>query len=297
MFWKRFISGAVILLITLVFGIIGGPALAVGLAVLSCKAYIEFTKASKVRPEGKRITGIEIIGLITIILYYFLLLFYEIYSYFPQGIGDWLFTTVGFFNNYTVIMLLVFMIGLVSTLCAYIFCYPKFHNKQIAGAVFGLLYTAFMLSFVYYTRELEHGVFLVWLIFITSWVSDTCAYFAGSLFGKHKMTPNLSPKKSWEGAVGGILGSAIASVLYGLIFVFYFKVSYFSLIAFFVIGALGAFISMCGDLVASAIKRNNDVKDFGSIIPGHGGILDRFDSVLFTAPMVYFLIVLLIKFR
>lgn len=296
MFWKRFFSGAVILFLTIMFGILGGPALAVALAFLSCKAYVEFTKASKVRPVGEKITGIEIIGLITIIVYYFILLIYEVYSYFPQDMADWLFDSTGFFNNYTVIILLVFMFGLVSTLCAYIFCYPKFHNKQIAGAVFGLLYTAFMMSFIYYTRELLNGVFLVWLIFITSWVSDTCAYFAGSLFGKHKMTPNLSPKKSWEGAVGGILGSTIASVLYGLFYVNHFNISYIYLIPFGVIGALGAFISMCGDLVASAIKRNNDVKDFGTIIPGHGGILDRFDSVLFTAPMVYFLIVLFIKF-
>lgn len=296
MFWKRFFSGAVILFLTILFGILGGPALAVALAFLSCKAYVEFTKASKVRPVGEKITGIEIIGLITIIVYYFILLIYEVYSYFPQDMADWLFDSTGFFNNYTVIILLVFMFGLVSTLCAYIFCYPKFHNKQIAGAVFGLLYTAFMMSFIYYTRELLNGVFLVWLIFITSWVSDTCAYFAGSLFGKHKMTPNLSPKKSWEGAVGGILGSTIASVLYGLFYVNHFNISYIYLIPFGFIGALGAFISMCGDLVASAIKRNNDVKDFGTIIPGHGGILDRFDSVLFTAPMVYFLIVLFIKF-
>lgn len=296
MFWKRFWSGAVILFLTILFGILGGPSLATILAILSGKAYIEFTKASKVREPGHKINGIEIIGLNTIIVYYILLLFYEVYSYFPQHIADWLFKSVGFFNNYTIIMLLVFMIGLVSILCAYIFCYPKFNNNQVAGGIFGLIYTAFMMSFIYYTRELDNGVFLVWLIFITSWVNDTCAYFVGSMIGKHKMTPNLSPKKSWEGAVGGIVGSAIASSLYGLFYVKHFNLPLTAIIPFTVIGAIGSFIAMCGDLVASAVKRNNDVKDYGKIIPGHGGILDRFDSVLFTAPMVYFLIVLFVKF-
>lgn len=296
MFWKRFVSGAVILALCLIFCIFGGPVLAIGLGVLSGIAYIEFTKASGVRAKGSKINAFEIIGLIEICAYYLLLLLYEIVSVFPQSLSDWLFKSVGFFTNYSVIMLLVFMIGVISILCAYIFNFPKFNNNQVAGAVFGLIYTTFMMSFVYYTREIEDkGVFLVWLIFITSWVSDTCAYFVGSAIGKHKMTPNLSPKKSYEGAVGGILGSIIASGLYGLYYRAHFGLSYTVIISFCVIGAVGAFISMCGDLVASAVKRNNDVKDYGKIIPGHGGILDRFDSVLFTAPMVYFLIVLLIK--
>lgn len=295
MFWKRFWSGAVILALCLIFCYFGGPLLAAGLGVLSSIAYIEFTKASKVRAEGSKINAIEIIGLSVIIVYYIILLFYEIVSIFPQKMVDWLFESVGFFTNYSVVMLLVFLIGVVSILCAYIFNYPKFNNNQVANAIFGLIYTTFMMSFIYYTRELERGVFLVWLIFITSWVSDTCAYFVGSAIGKHKMTPNLSPKKSWEGVFGGIAGSIIASGLYGLYYVSHFKLSYTVIISFCVIGAVGAFISICGDLVASAVKRNNNVKDYGKIIPGHGGILDRFDSVLFTAPMVYFLIVLLIR--
>lgn len=295
MFWKRFWSGAVILVLCLIFGYFGGPLLAAGLGVLSSIAYIEFTKASGVRKAGDRINAIEIIGLSVIIVYYIILLSYEIVSVFPQKMVDWLFTSVGFFTNYSIIILLVFLIGVVSILCAYIFNYPKFNNNQVANAVFGLIYTTFMMSFIYYTRELERGVFLVWLIFITSWVSDTCAYFVGSAIGKHKMTPNLSPKKSWEGVFGGILGSIIASGLYGWFYVSHFKLSYWMILSFCVIGGVGAFISVCGDLVASAVKRNNNVKDYGKIIPGHGGILDRFDSVLFTAPMVYFLIVLLIR--
>ncbi|MBO4347076.1 MAG: phosphatidate cytidylyltransferase [Lachnospiraceae bacterium] len=297
MFWKRFISGAVILVLTLGFGIIGGPFLATGLGVLSCIAYIEYTKVTKVREEGHRMNGIEIIGLITIILYYFMLLIFELVSHiFPESVVDWLFTSVGFFTNYTIILLLILLLGVVSTLCVYIFCYPKFDNKQVAGGIFGLIYTSFMMSFIYYTRELENGVFLIWLIFITSWVSDTGAYFVGSAIGKHKMTPNLSPKKSWEGAIGGILIAGCAAALYGLFYAKHFSLRLYAIPIFGLIGCLGAFLAMCGDLVASAFKRNNNVKDYSNLIPGHGGVLDRFDSVLFTAPLVYFLIVLFMSY-
>ena len=297
MFWKRLISGAVILALTLGFGIIGGPFLATGLGVLSCIAYIEYTKVTKVREEGHRMNGIEIIGLITIILYYFMLLIFELVSHiFPESVVDWLFTSVGFFTNYTIILLLILLIGVVSTLCVYIFCYPEFDNKQVAGGIFGLIYTSFMMSFIYYTRELENGVFLIWLIFITSWVSDTGAYFVGSAIGKHKMTPNLSPKKSWEGAIGGILIAGCAAALYGLFYAKHFNLRLYAIAIFGLIGCLGAFLAMCGDLVASAFKRNNNVKDYSKLIPGHGGVLDRFDSVLFTAPLVYFLIVLFMSY-
>lgn len=295
MFWKRFFSGAVILLLTAIFCFFGGPFLAIALGLLSSAAYIEYTKASRVRQEGHRINAIEVIGLITIAFYYLMLLLFDILSFFPQGMTDWLYSARGVFTNYTIIILLIFMIGVICILCSYIFAYPKFHINQIAGGIFGLIYTSFMMSFIYFTREMEHGIILVWLIFITSWVSDTCAYFVGSAIGKHKMTPNLSPKKSWEGAIGGILGSGLFSLAFGLLYAKLCEMPLAVLPSFFIIGCVGAFISMCGDLVASAVKRNNNVKDFGNIIPGHGGILDRFDSVLFTAPMVYFLIVLFMQ--
>ena len=292
MFWKRFFSGAVILGLTVLFGSLGGPFLALALGVLSSAAYLEFTKASRVREEGHRVNGFEYIGVITIILYYFMLLLYSIMDFIPDVICEWLFTSNGFFTNYTIILLGIFTIGVICILCIYIFWYPKFNANQVAGSIFGLIYTTFMMSFIYYTRESQDGIWFVWVIFITSWVSDTCAYFVGSAWGKHKMTPRLSPKKSWEGAVGGIIGSGIATSIFGLIYEINHESRFLMIPVFFLIGCIGAFISMCGDLVASAVKRNNNVKDFGNVIPGHGGILDRFDSVLFTAPTVYFMIVL-----
>ena len=146
-----------------------------------------------------------------------------------------------------------------------------------------------MLSCIYQTRMMTSGIYVVWLIFLCSWGSDTCAYCVGVLIGRHKMAPKLSPKKSVEGAVGGVLGAALLTMLYGWIFQedMNLTTEYIFLLAG--ISAVGALISMIGDLAASAVKRDYEIKDYGKLIPGHGGILDRFDSVIFTAPIVYYL--------
>lgn len=133
------------------------------------------------------------------------------------------------------------------------------------------------------------------MIFISSWICDTCAYVVGMLFGKHKLAPVLSPKKSIEGALGGVAGSALVGAVYGY-FVVEPAISGQQVTwIFLLISMVGAVISQVGDLAASAIKRNHDIKDYGKLIPGHGGVMDRFDSVIFTAPMIYFLAVLLIR--
>ena len=150
-----------------------------------------------------------------------------------------------------------------------------------------------MLSFVFLTRELEHGVYLVWMIFINSWISDTCAYLTGVMAGRHKLAPVLSPKKSVEGSVGGIVGSALAGALFGYYLDAVLGTGQLTLLLA-AVGGVGSVISQIGDLAASAVKRNYDIKDYGNLIPGHGGIMDRFDSVIFTAPITYFLIILFI---
>ena len=122
----------------------------------------------------------------------------------------------------------------------------------------------------------------MWLIFLCSWGCDTCAYCVGMLIGKHKMAPVLSPKKSVEGAVGGVAGAVLLGVIYA-------AATKGPMAEYALICGVGALISMVGDLAASAIKRNMGIKDYGKLIPGHGGILDRFDSVIFTAPVIYYL--------
>lgn len=297
MFKARFLSSVVILVVILLFGFAGGPFLASFLGVISAIGYIEFTKATKVRPNPDKMSGFEKIGLVGIILYYLLLLITDDALPFPAGVTDWLFKTQGTFNYFTVLVLFIFVLSVVSMFMVYIFTFPKHNITQITHAAFGLIYVAMTLSFIYYIRELPNGIYLMWLVFISSWVCDTCAYVVGMLFGKHKLTPKLSPKKSVEGAIGGVVGSCIAGALFGWLYAACTDYSYRIIAIFAVICTVGSIVSQCGDLTASAIKRNYEVKDYGKIIPGHGGILDRFDSVIFTSPMVFFLVMLMMQFN
>ncbi len=125
------------------------------------------------------------------------------------------------------------------------------------------------------------GCALVWLTFIGTWASDSFAYFVGCKLGRHRLCPVISPKKSVEGFIGGIIGSMVCTALLGIHFGFELSVM-------LILGALIAIIGTLGDLVESCFKRYVGIKDSGTLIPGHGGVLDRFDSLLFTAPLVYY---------
>ena len=261
MFKTRLISGIVLVLIALLTICTGNIVLFMTLLAVSLIGTQELYKAMKVREE--HFTLLEIAGYIGIIGYYLCLLLAPEYQ-------------------------LMELIGaLVLLMFVYVFTFPKYHAEQIMAAMFGIIYVGVMLSFIYQTRCLDGGAYHVWLIFISSWGCDTCAYWVGIMLGKHKMTPELSPKKTKEGAVGGILGAALLGAIYG-------AVTGGTVWAYALICAVGGMISMIGDLSASAIKRNQGIKDYGDLIPGHGGILDRFDSVIFTAPNIYFLCVTLI---
>lgn len=137
------------------------------------------------------------------------------------------------------------------------------------------------------------AVYFVVLILGYAWGGDTCAYFAGRAFGKHKLAPVVSPNKTVEGAIGGVLGSMAVGVLITVIYVFGFgwlspfervRGPYFLFVA--LLGIVASVLGIVGDLFASAVKRQCGIKDYGTIFPGHGGILDRFDSVMFVAPLV-----------
>ena len=137
-----------------------------------------------------------------------------------------------------------------------------------------------------------HGMFYVLIAVLSAWVADAGAFFAGTFFGKHKLCPEISPKKTVEGAVGGLVVNVAVIMLCGLLLSqgFYGGEVQVNYLALFLIGFFGTFISILGDLSFSLIKRSCHIKDFGQVIPGHGGILDRFDSVIFTAPFVYLLV-------
>ena len=137
---------------------------------------------------------------------------------------------------------------------------------------------------------------MVWLSFIAAFGCDTGAYFAGVTLGKHKLIPALSPKKTIEGSVGGILTATVLALLYGLWVQKSFVLEGVNVLLLCgLTGFFGSFLAQIGDLAASAMKRMTGIKDFGNLIPGHGGVLDRFDSVILTAPVVYYIMLLLMK--
>lgn len=167
----------------------------------------------------------------------------------------------------------------------------KINERKIEdgmATMLGIIYVIFFSFHVTLVDQTEGYSVMVWLILLSAFGTDIFAYFTGYLFGKHKLCPNLSPKKTIEGAVGGTIGGAACCALFG----------YFVLpdiwVHCLIIGLIGAVLSQCGDLTASLYKRKMGIKDYGNLIPGHGGIMDRFDSVLFTAPVVYYYIVLVL---
>lgn len=182
-------------------------------------------------------------------------------------------------------MLWFFGVVLVSLL--YLFNIENRKLEDAMATITGIVYVVFFSFHVTLVEQTEYGI-LIWLVVLTAFGTDIMAYFSGFLFGKHKLCPKISPKKTIEGSIGGTLGSIILSGLFGYFF------APEVLIHCLIIGLLGGIVSQFGDLTASIFKRKMGIKDYGNLIPGHGGILDRFDSVLFTGPMVYYYIVLVI---
>ena len=266
----RIISGACLTIITIVCNYFGGPLLLFVLLACSLIGLYEFFRATSVLRQGKRITPVTAAAYLFTVVYYLFLYIWNDAEH----------------------LLFVIVSMIVVTMMVYVFTFPKLHAGQIAYCVFGFVYVPVLLSFIYRVRELENGIYTVWLIYIASWVCDTFAYLTGMAIGRHKLAPVLSPKKSIEGAVGGILGSALA----GFLFAYFLLEKQMQGVTagIVIVCAVCAVVSQTGDLAASAIKRNHAIKDYGNLIPGHGGILDRFDSVIFTAPMIYFLLVFLV---
>lgn len=162
---------------------------------------------------------------------------------------------------------------------------------DVTRSFFMLTYAVLLPMHLTFIRAMDMGVVLIFLPFLGAWMPDTFAYFAGSLFGKHKLIPSISPNKTVEGSIGAIVGALLMFAVYGLVVsgCFGYRVNYplLMLLAF-----LCGIIAQFGDLAASVIKRECNTKDFGNIIPGHGGILDRVDSLLFVAPVVYYFLLM-----
>jgi len=185
---------------------------------------------------------------------------------------------------------MVFFIFLITVILfsLIVFWHNKYNIIDICVTFLGIIYTTFMFSFLLLIRNMDNGFFHVWLVFIAAFATDTFAYFSGRFFGKRKLLPAISPKKTLEGAIGGTLGCVLVTILYGVYLKSSHSINEVSLLNFAVIGLFCSIISQLGDWAASSIKRFAKIKDYGNLIPGHGGVLDRFDSILFTAPLVYF---------
>lgn len=190
------------------------------------------------------------------------------------------------------VMISVIPISILVLSIEIIFSKAKKNIIDMAITIFGICYIPMMLSFLSFIRNMDGGRILIWYPIIAAWGSDIWAYIIGKYFGKHKYT-DISPNKTVEGCIAGILGAIIMAIIFTAVInnIGLEEINYMSIgIITFLLSAIG----QIGDLLASSIKRNCEIKDFGQILPGHGGMLDRFDSVIFIIPFAYISIMLFI---
>lgn len=165
------------------------------------------------------------------------------------------------------------------------------HSRYTFNTAAMFIAVSLMISLMFihasFIRSMDNGLLNIWIALLGCWITDSCAYFAGYAFGKHKLAPTISPKKTIEGSIGGILGVIAILTAYALVVA---NINNISVNVFYIVilGLICGIISQLGDLCASIIKRENNVKDFGNIMPGHGGVMDRFDSFIFVVPVVYY---------
>ncbi len=260
MLWKRVVSSLVALPFLFLFLYVFPPwALPLGLTAISVLAVHELLASTKF-VKNRAI-------LISAVL-------------FSCGVVPWVYLG----SDYGAANMAVFLLAAVLFALA-LGSQRQVTLEQIAGAFFAAVFIPLSFSSIIRINRLEDGIYLVLLPFLAAWMTDTCAYFAGVYLGRTKLAPGISPNKTWEGFVGGLAGCVLGTLLYGLILRrFYVQSVSFPVLSFTAV--LGSASAQFGDLCLSYIKRQFDIKDFGRIMPGHGGLLDRFDSLLFAAPMV-----------
>lgn len=255
--------GALIIAPFIAFIFLGGVWLkgfTIALSVAGLYEYYKTVKVAKLKP-------ISIVGYILLALYYLTSNNFEMLSFF-------------------------IIIGTFILLCVPILDI-EYTFIDVAVTILGFIYVGVFFSFIYLVNTKESGQYLVWLIFLSSWLCDTTAYYSGRFFGKHKLCPKVSPKKTIEGSIGGIIGSTLACGIFGIAISGSVSIPVYH---YFIIGILCGVFCQFGDLVASSIKRYAGIKDYSNLIPGHGGILDRFDSILFAGTVVFFYLTLVLKF-
>ncbi len=245
----RFTSGLVGLILLIIVVNKGGMLLATSIFLISLIGIREFYKA---------LHNINII---------------------PIGIIGYIGTILLFLSSIFPIITLDIVITFITIILLLIIIYKKdIDLGAVAMTIFGLLYIPFLLFHIYFLD----GTVFIWLIFIIAFGTDTFAYVAGNLFGKNKLCPELSPKKTIEGSIGGILGSTILTLIYSI----YMNLD--NIVQLIILSIIVSAMCQLGDLFASKVKRISGIKDYGFIMPGHGGVLDRFDSIIVCAPLIYY---------
>lgn len=168
----------------------------------------------------------------------------------------------------------------------------KLPFSKIVTCFVGGLLIPYLLSSIIRLRMMDLGRVYVLMPFVIAFMSDTCAYFTGKFLGRHKLAPTISPKKTVEGLFGGVAGAVLGMMIFALVLMLAFDQRVSFLFAIFY-GIVGSLASVLGDLTFSVIKRQTEIKDYGKIIPGHGGVLDRFDSMTVVAPLAEALLIIL----
>ena len=214
---------------------------------------------------------------------------YELYRAFGYqnhkgltGLGMLLGFLIPFLPSVMSVITVLFVYALAG-IATMVFCPEKLSFSDITNFLVFLIYVPCSLCCLVQVRETEFGAYAIWLILGGAWLTDTFAYFVGCAFGKRKLCPLISPHKTVAGAVGGVTGTAVSALIYGMVLNRFFPVSLIPLVC---LGICLGIVAQFGDLTASKIKRERGIKDFGNLMPGHGGVIDRFDSILFTAPVV-----------
>jgi len=183
------------------------------------------------------------------------------------------------------------MMFFISAVSVYLLKHKKHEFRDVFAAVFSFIYLAPLFTALIAVRYLDHGIYHIFIAFGGAWVTDTFAYFSGKLFGRRKLIPLISPNKTVAGAIGGVLGTTAVVTVYGHILNSTTYAEKIGLPVFILLGLLLAVFAQFGDLAASAIKRYAGIKDFGKLMPGHGGAIDRFDSVLFSSAVTFVFVI------
>jgi len=266
---KRIMTGVIGLPIVAIVLIFGNQILIdVAFAIIAGMSFHEYSHAFKVNNKAKPLTWLGYLSCLIIALMHVIS------------------------HEY-----LIFIIGAIVPIAVFL-CFAqilitkmKYNPIDVSVTLFGVCYIVIFLMFIPIIRAAENGVFLIWYVIFASWGTDVFAFAFGKLLGKHEFS-KISPHKTIEGCVGGTVGAVILILIYTIL-INKFAGLNINYIAICIVGLVLSLLSQMGDFAASSIKRFAGIKDFSNLIPGHGGMLDRIDSIIFIAPFAYFLLVLL----